>query len=438
MPGTSADAVTVRPATAVAGTVTVPGDKSVSHRYAMLAALADGVSTIEDYSPGADCAATLACLRALGVRIRQRAPDLVEIEGRGLSGLQAPSATLDAANSGTTMRLLAGVLAAHPFTCVLAGDSSLVRRPMRRVIEPLTRMGATIDASDGRPPLVIHGGPLRGIAFAPDIPSAQVKSAVLLAGLQGQGRTTILEPAQTRDHTERALDAFGVRLERERGAVAIEGGQSLQSRPLRVPGDISSATFWMALAAATPGADLEIDGVGLNPTRMAVLDVLRRVGASIETAVAGLRDGEPVGRIRVRAAERRGFSVQPEEVPAVIDEIPALAAVAALLPDGETMEVDGAGELRVKESDRIAGLARGFRALGSDVEEFPDGFRLIARPLSGATVDALGDHRLAMAFAIAATGAKGPTTITGASSVAVSYPGFFEELGRLAVSGDRR
>ena len=438
MPGTSADAVTVRPATAVAGTVAVPGDKSVSHRYAMLAALADGPSTIERYSPGADCAATLACLRELGVRIQRRAPDVFEIEGRGLSGLQAPAAPLDAANSGTTMRLMAGVLAAHPFRCVLAGDSSLVRRPMRRVIEPLTRMGATIDATDGRPPLIIQGGPLRGISFAPDIPSAQVKSAVLLAGLQGQGRTTIVEPAQTRDHTERALDAFGVTLDREQGAIAIDGGQRLRSRPLIVPGDISSAAFWIALAAATPGAEIEIEGVGLNPTRTAVLDVLRRVGASIEATVDGLRDGEPVGRIRVRAADRRGFSVPLEEVPAVIDEIPALAAVAALLPEGESMEVDGAGELRVKESDRIAGLARGFRAMGSIVEEFPDGFRLTARPLSGAIVDALGDHRLAMAFAIAATGAKGPTTITGASSVAVSYPGFFDELGRLAVSGDRR
>ena len=438
MPGTSADAVTVRPATAVAGTVAVPGDKSVSHRYAMLAALADGLSTIERYSPGADCGATLACLRELGVRIQRRAPDVFEIAGRGLSGLQAPAAPLDAANSGTTMRLMAGVLAAHPFRCVLAGDSSLVRRPMRRVIEPLTRMGATIDATDGRPPLIIQGGALRGISFAPDIPSAQVKSAVLLAGLQGQGRTTIVEPAQTRDHTERALDAFGVTLDRGRGAIAIDGGQRLRSRPLTVPGDISSATFWIALAVATPGAEIEIEGVGLNPTRTAVLDVLRRVGASIEATVDSLRDGEPVGRIRVRAADRRGFSVQPEEVPAVIDEIPALAAVAALLPEGESMEVDGAGELRVKESDRIAGLARGFRAMGSIVEEFPDGFRLTARPLSGAIVDALGDHRLAMAFAIAATGAKGPTTITGASSVAVSYPGFFDELGRLAVSGDRR
>jgi 3-phosphoshikimate 1-carboxyvinyltransferase len=301
-------------------------------------------------------------------------------------------------------------------------------------------MGATIDANDGRPPLVIHGGSLHGIAFSPDIPSAQVKSAVLLAGLQGAGRTTILEPAQTRDHTERALDAFGVKLERAsgRGTIAIDGGQSLRSRPLRVPGDISSATFWIALAAATPGADIEIEDVGLNPTRTAVLDVLSRVGASIETSAGSVRDGEPVGRIRVRTGDRRGFSVQPEEVPGVIDEIPALAAVAALLPEGETMEVDGAGELRVKESDRIAGLARGFRAMGSEVEEFPDGFRLTARPLTGATVDALGDHRLAMAFAIAATGAHGPTTITGASSVAVSYPGFFEELDRLAVSGDRR
>ena len=434
VPGMSADAVTIRPATAVAGRVRVPGDKSISHRYAMLAALADGVSTIEGYSPGADCAATLSCLRGLGVQVRQEAPTVLEIEGRGLRGLRPPTAPLDAANSGTTMRLLAGIVAAHSFDSVLDGDASLARRPMRRVIEPLTRMGASIEAREGRPPLTIHGAELDGIAFSPETPSAQVKSAVLLAGLQAKGRTEVNEPAPTRDHTERALTAFGAVVERNGRTVAIEGGQRLRAHELIVPGDISSATFWIALAASTPAAEIEILDVGLNASRMAVLDIARRAGARIDVAVAGERDGEPIGRIRVSAGERRSFSIAPDEVPAVIDEIPALAALAALLPEGESMEVDGAAELRIKESDRIAGLARGFRAMGADVEEFPDGFRLTARSLRGAVVDALGDHRLAMAFAVAATGAAGPTTITAASSVAVSYPGFFEELSRLAVS----
>jgi 3-phosphoshikimate 1-carboxyvinyltransferase len=438
MPGISADTVTVAPARAVAGRVAVPGDKSISHRYAMLAALADGISTIDGYSPGADCAATLACLRSLGVRIRQRTTASLEIEGRGTTGLAAPAGPLDAANSGTTMRLLAGIVAAHSFRSVLDGDTSLARRPMRRVIEPLTRMGATIVARDGCPPLTIDGTELRGISHRPEIPSAQVKSAVLLAGLQATGRTTVQEAAATRDHTERALEAFGAVVRREGTTVAIDGKQTLHARAVTVPGDISSATFWLALAAATPGSDLHVEGVGLNPTRIAVLDVLRRAGARIETELDGLRDGEPVGRLRAAGGEARGFSLEPHEVPAVIDEIPALAALAALLPAGETLHVDGAGELRVKESDRIACLARGLRAMGASVEEFPEGFKLVARPLHGATVDACGDHRLAMAFAIAATGASSPTTITGASCVSVSYPGFFEELGRLALPGDRR
>lgn len=434
----SADAVTVRPARAVAGRVNVPGDKSISHRYAMLAALADGVSTIEGYSPGADCAATLSCLRGLGVHVREKGPGVFEIAGRGLRGLRPAAGPLDAANSGTTMRLLAGIVAAHSFDSILDGDSSLAKRPMRRVIEPLTRMGASIEAHDGRPPLKIHGAELAGITLRPEVPSAQVKSAVLLAGLQAHGRTIVDEPAATRDHTERALTAFGALVHRDGRAISIAGGQRLNARDVVVPGDISSATFWIALAAATPGADIEIADVGLNPSRTAVLDVVQRAGATIDVALDGERDGEPVGCIRVSAGERHGFSIAPEEVPALIDEIPALAALGALLPEGNSMEVGGAGELRVKESDRIAGLARGFRAMGADVDEFPDGFRLTARPMTGAVVDALGDHRLAMAFAVAATGAAGPTTITAASSVAVSYPGFFEELRRLAVSGDRR
>jgi 3-phosphoshikimate 1-carboxyvinyltransferase len=397
----------------------------------MLAAMADGVSTIQGYLTGADCLATLDCLRALGVTIRQDADGGIAVQGRGLNGLTAPAGPLDAANSGTSMRLLAGVVAAHGFRTVLGGDASLARRPMRRVITPLTLMGATIASDDGRPPLTIDGGRLRGITFQPEVPSAQVKSAVLLAGLQADGETTVVEPVATRDHTERALHAFGVAVSSEAGNIRITGGQRLQARDLIVPGDVSSAAFWVALAAGTPGADLEIEGVGLNPTRTAVLDVARRAGARIETTAHTDDAGEPVGRIRVSYGSPASFAIAPEEVPGLIDEIPALAALGAMLPSGSEMSVHGASELRVKESDRIACLAEGFRALGALVEEFPDGFRLVSRPLTGGTVDAAGDHRLAMAFALAATRAAAPTTILGASSVNVSYPGFFEALEKL-------
>jgi len=438
VPGTPADAVVVRPATTVTGRVTVPGDKSISHRYALLAGLAHGVSTIHGYSTGADCAATLACLQGLGVRVRHDPGKQLEIEGKGFEGLSRPAGILDAANSGTTMRLVAGIAAGRPFRSVLNGDASLARRPMRRVMEPLARMGAAIAARDGRPPLTIDGAQLHGITHRPEVPSAQVKSAVLLAGLQARGRTTVIEPSLTRDHTERALEAFGVTVERDGASVTVEGGQQMGCRALTVPGDISSATFWIALAVASPGSDVQIEGVGLNPTRTKVLDIVRRAGARIEVEVHGEANGEPLGRLHVTGGTPRGFSIEPEEVPAVIDEIPALAALGALLPEGERMRVDGAAELRFKESDRIACLAEGLRALGTEVVEYPDGFELVARPLTGATVDACGDHRLAMAFAVAATAAGTPSTISGASSVAVSYPGFFEELARLASSGDGR
>jgi 3-phosphoshikimate 1-carboxyvinyltransferase len=427
----SADATTVRPAERAAGHVRVPGDKSISHRYALLAALADGDSVILGYSPGADCAATLGCLRALGVDIQRSGGEII-IRGRGVRGLLAPAGPLDVANSGTTIRLIAGILAAHPFRSTLAGDDSLTRRPMRRIIEPLTRMGARIESADGRAPLTIHGADLHGISHAPDVPSAQVKSGVLLAGLQSSGRTTVTEPAPTRDHTERALAAFGAVVERlPEGAIAVDGGQRLAARRLTVPGDISGATFWAVLAAGTPGAAIDMDNVGLNPTRRGVLDVLRRAGADLQVSVDEETSGEPVGRLRVAFGEPRSFSVSPDEVPGVIDEIPALAALAAMMPPGHTFTVRGASELRVKESDRIAALAAGFRALGAGVDEYEDGFRIEARPIAGGTADAAGDHRLAMAFALAATRGRVPSTITGAGSVDVSYPGFFAELERL-------
>lgn len=427
----SADAAVVRPASRAAGRITVPGDKSISHRYALLAALADGSSTILGYLQGSDCVATLGCLRALGVAIAGPTDGVVTVVGRGLRGLSAPAGPLDAANSGTTMRLLAGVVAAHPFRSVIGGDGSLSRRPMRRVIAPLTSMGAVIEAVDGRPPLTIDGAALRGITCRPEVPSAQVKSAVLLAGLQADGVTTVVEPIATRDHTERAFHAFGVEVERAADRISVQAGQRLQARELEVPGDVSSATFWIALAGGTERADIEIDGVGLNPTRTAVFAVARRAGVDIDALVDREGAGEPVGRLRLRHASPRSFEITPDEVPGLIDEIPALAAMAAMMPAGAELLVRGAAELRVKESDRISALAGGFRALGAQVDEYPDGFRLVSRPLVGATVDAAGDHRLAMSFALAATRAAGATTILGASSVEVSYPGFFETLDRL-------
>ena len=431
MPHAPADAALVKPAARAAGRLRVPGDKSISHRYAMLAALADGRSTIRGYLGGADCLSTLACLRALGVVIRGTPESHLEIEGRGLRGLTAAAGALDAGNSGTTMRLLAGVVAAHEFRTVMGGDASLSRRPMKRVIRPLTDMGAVIGSEDGRPPLTIDGARLRAITHRPEVPSAQIKSAVLLAGLQADGETTVLEPVPTRDHTERAFHEFGVRVRRTGDAISVAGGQRLSARDLIVPGDVSSATFWIALAAGTPGADIEIEGVGLNPSRTAMLEIARRAGARIDVTVDNEDGGEPVGRIRASYGSPTSFVIEADEVPGVIDEIPGLAALGALLPEGAEMRVHGAGELRVKESDRISCLAAGLTAMGASIEEFPDGFRLMARPLTGGTADAADDHRLAMAFAIAATGAARPTTILGASSVDVSYPGFFDALERL-------
>jgi 3-phosphoshikimate 1-carboxyvinyltransferase len=412
----------------------VPGDKSVSHRYAILASLADGESIIENYAPGADCRSTLTCMRALGVTIATTpvpgTGDRIRIVGRGLRGLAAPAAPLDAGNSGSTMRMMAGVLAAHPFTTTMIGDASLSRRPMRRVIVPLERMGATLQAADGRPPLTVHGASLHGIHYRPDVPSAQVKSAVLLAGLQADDRTSVQEPAATRDHTERALAAFGVTVERDGLTVTVTGGQRLSGRTVTVPGDISSAAFWACAAAAVDGSALEIEGVGLNPSRTQILDALARAGAVVETAIEREDGHEPIGRIRITTGTRRPLTVAPDEVPGLIDELPALAALAT---HGREVRVTGAGELRTKESDRITALVTGLRAMGADADELPDGFHVrgSARLHGDCVVDAAGDHRLAMAFAIAALGASRPVTIQGAQAVDVSYPGFFEVLEAL-------
>ena len=428
--------VIVHPASRMRGTIRVPGDKSISHRYALLAALATGRSTIRNFAPGGDGTSTLGCLARLGVAIARApalAPDevpLVVVEGRGLRGLCAPAGMLDCGNSGSTMRMLAGVVAAHPFVSILDGDRSLARRPMRRVIVPLTQMGARVEAAAGdRPPLTIHGTELSGIAFEPEVPSAQVKSAVLLAGLQARGHCRVTERTSTRDHTERALAAFGAHVEIRETTVSLRGGQRLQGLETRVPGDISSAAFPAVAAAALPGSDVTVEDVGLNPTRTALVDVLRRFGARVETEVTGNWQGEPVGRIRVRAGDLAALELDERSVPAVIDELPVLAALATA---GGELRVTGASELRVKESDRISSLVEGLRALGADADELPDGFHIRGgRQLTGGHVQAHDDHRLAMAFAVAGLAAAGPVTIDGADAAAVSYPGFFADLDRL-------
>jgi 3-phosphoshikimate 1-carboxyvinyltransferase len=424
----------VHPAPRVRGRVRPPGDKSVSHRYAMLAAISNGTSTIRGYSTGGDCASTLACLRALGVNFEETHRDStglrLRIAGRGPGGLAQPATPLDAGNSGSTMRMLSGILAAHPFRSVVTGDASLSRRPMRRVMVPLEQMGAHLFAEDGRPPLVIEGSAtLHSIDFHTEVPSAQVKSAVLLAGLHAGGVTRVTEAVQTRDHTERALHAFGVETASDGLTVAIRGGQRLSAAELDVPGDISSAAFWMVAAASLSGSEIVIDGVGLNPTRTAIVGVLRRMGAEIEIEGTPDAHGEPAGRIVVRHREVAPAEIAPDEVPGLIDELPVLGALAT---HGGELRVTGAQELRVKESDRISALAEGLRRMGADIEEQPDGFHVRGRRrLRGGEVDARNDHRLAMAFAIAALGASGPTTIHDAGAAAVSYPEFFSVLESL-------
>jgi 3-phosphoshikimate 1-carboxyvinyltransferase len=330
------------------------------------------------------------------------------------------------------MRLLAGILAAQNFSTTLTGDASLSRRPMRRVMEPLAQMGGRLEAVDGRPPLTVHGAPLHAIAYRPTVPSAQVKSAVLLAGLHADGVTSVTEPAQTRDHTEQAFHAFGVEMRVEGLTVSVAGGQRLTAQSLVVPGDFSSAAFWMVAAAALPGSRVEIVDVGLNPTRTALIDVLRRFGARVTVHPAAVRSGEPRGTIVVEGDRTGTVEIAPDEVPGLIDELPAIAALAA--HDGE-VRVRGAAELRVKESDRITALVAGFRNLGIDADEQVDGFTVRggrSRAPSGGVADACGDHRMAMAFAIAALAAERPSVVEGAEVVAISYPGFFETLERLA------
>ena len=431
-------AATITPARQLRGRLRVPGDKSIAHRYALFAALANGPSSLSHFAPGADCRSTLDCLRGLGVSVDEGPSGTMTILGRGFGRLCSPAAPLDAGNSGTTLRLLAGVLAGHSFSSTLVGDASLSRRPMRRVIAPLEHMGARIDSCQGRAPLTIHGTRLQAITYRPETPSAQVKSAVLLAGLHADGTTSVTEPAATRDHTERALAAFGGRVIVDDLTISVTGDQQLQGQAVSVPGDFSSAAFWLVAAAALPGSRVEIHDVGLNPTRTGLLGVLRRYGALVEVEVTGIEAGEPRGTVIVQGDRTGALDIAPDEVPGLIDELPAIAALAA---HGGEVTVHGAAELRVKESDRIAALVAGFRALGIDADERADGFVVRGRSSdsrrpAGGVADARGDHRMAMAFAIAALAASGPSTIDGADAVGISYPGFFETLDRLVAPLD--
>jgi 3-phosphoshikimate 1-carboxyvinyltransferase len=385
---------------------------------------------LRNYAPGADCRSTLSCLAALGVDV-SASGDTITLMGRGLLSFRSPAGPLDAGNSGTTMRMLAGVLAGQPFVSALVGDESLSRRPMRRVIEPLSRMGAAIEATDGHAPLTVHGRPLTPVHYVQQVPSAQVKSAILLAGLHADGTTSVTEPARTRDHTERALAAFGFEARTEGLTISIRGRQTGTGQSLPVPGDFSSAAFWMVAAAALPGSEVTIEDVGLNPTRTALIGVLRKFGANVDLRATATAAGEPIGTIIVRGDRTGSVHIRPHEVPELIDELPAIAALAA--HSGE-VHVEGAEELRVKESDRIAALVAGFRSLGVHADERRDGFTIRgAGAPAGGVANAAGDHRLAMAFAIAALAAEAPSRIEGADVVAVSYPGFFDTLDRLVV-----
>lgn len=406
------------------GSVEIPGDKSVSHRSVMLAALADGVSTVDGFLEGEDTRATAAIFSQLGVRIETPSPSRRIVHGVGVDGLKAPSAPLDCGNAGTGMRLLAGLLAAQPFDSVLVGDQSLSGRPMRRVTGPLEAMGARITTeADGTPPLRIHGGQvLSGIDYASPVASAQVKSAVLLAGLYARGHTSVTEPHPTRDYTERMLSAFGVDIEFSPGHARLRGGQRLRATDIAVPADFSSAAFFLVAASIVPGSELRLRAVGLNPRRTGLLHVLRLMGADIREENPSTHGGEPVADLVVRHAPLRGIQVPEEFVPDMIDEFPALF-VAAACADGPTV-VTGAAELRVKESDRLAAMATGLRTLGLQVDETPDGATIHPGPLGGGAIETHHDHRISMAFVVAGQRAQGQVRVNDVANVATSFPGF--------------
>jgi len=429
----------ILPARNIVGGVRLPGDKSISHRYAMLGAIAVGETTIRNYAPGADCASTLHCLESLGVTIAKRpwqtdageAQQELVIEGRGLRGFRIPATTLDAGNSGSTIRMLSGLLAGHPFRSAITGDESLQRRPMRRIMDPLQKMGASIQAREGDlPPLTIHGGALRGIEYSLPVPSAQVKSAVLLAGLLAEGETTVLEPVALRDHTEIALARFGADVSRARRKTTVRGGRPLQAQKLEVPGDISSAAFFLCAALLFPGSNLLLHDVGVNPTRTALLDFLKGMGAKIKVLNLGESSGELVADIHVSGGPLQGGRIEGPMAAGLIDEVPVLAVLATQTQGG--LMLRDARELRLKETDRIATIADNLKRMGARVEVHPDGLDIPGpQILQGAEIDSFGDHRIAMAFAVAGLVANGETIIHNSDAAIVSYPEFFDNLEKV-------
>jgi 3-phosphoshikimate 1-carboxyvinyltransferase len=420
--------VIVRPARNLRGSVSLPGDKSISHRYAMLAAIADGPSRLENYSTGADCTSTLGCLRSLGIKWErvENAENAIAVQGSGLA-LAAPSEPLDCGNSGSTMRMLSGILAGQKFASQMTGDESLSRRPMQRVIAPLTAMGAQIASENGRPPLRITGADLEAIDYEMPVASAQVKTCLLFAGLFADGETRIVEPLRTRDHGEVALTSFGAHLDRHKNEVRLRGGQRLRGLEARVPGDISSAAFFLCAAALFPNSQLTVTSLLMNPTRARLLDILMQMGLRISVTQLEETHGELVGTLQVQGGKLKGALIAGADSAALIDEIPVLAAIAPYT--GQGIEVRDAKELRVKESDRIAAIAANLRALGAQVEEKEDGLKIPGgQTLHGAELESFGDHRIAMAFSIAALRAQGETLIRGSECAAISYPKFFDTL----------
>ena len=419
------------PAASVGGTIRLPGDKSISHRYALLAAIAEGKSSIHNYSSGADCQSSLGCVEALGVAVEKTGSEVV-IHGRGLQGLRAPEGMLDAGNSGSTIRMLSGILAAQPFTSRITGDASLSRRPMARIMKPLSMMGAAISAREGQyPPLEIQGAPLKAIDYSTPVASAQVKTCVLFAGVYAEGTTTVREPLRTRDHSEIALREFGAGITLEKLAVSVQGGIPLQARDLHVPGDLSSAAFFIVAALISREADLVIRDVGLNPTRAALIEFLTGTGGQIRVLGVRQSGGELLGDLRIRTSAVRGGVIAGALTAALIDEIPVLAVLGAMSVEGLT--VRDARELRVKETDRIATVAENCRRMGVQIEVFEDGFHVPgSQRFRGAEVHSFGDHRIAMAFAVAALAADGETVIEEAQAASVSFPEFYATLEIIA------
>lgn len=425
----------VSPARRVHGVVSVPGDKSISHRYAMLTAIAQGDSKIYNFATGEDCHSTLACMRELGIEhefLEEDGRSVLTVHGQGLHGLKQPARPLDAGNSGSTIRMLSGILAAQPFTTTIAGDDSLAKRPMARIIKPLSQMGAEIDAKEGQyPPLVIKGKQLGGIDYQMPVASAQVKSCVLLAGLYAEGETVVREPIATRDHTEIALAELGADITTQPRIIKVRSGAELSGKTLVVPGDISSATFFLVAALILPDSDLIVTNVGLNPTRTALLDFLRSIGAAIKLLHIEQVNGEIIGNLQIRASRISGGTVQGAATAALIDEIPALAILGAVSSKGLT--VRDASELRIKETDRIATIAENLQRMGITIETTEDGFTIPGgQKFRAAQVDSCGDHRIAMAFAVAALAADGECKIQNADAAAVSYPEFFDTLRNIA------